>query len=50
MWSCPYCGNHTGMPFEDNQLKGMICLHPACGRFNSLQASDDENLEDSDFR
>jgi hypothetical protein len=42
MWSCSYCGNHTGMPYEDSQLKGMLCLHPDCGRFNPY---DDDSVE-----
>ncbi|MEW9667698.1 hypothetical protein [Ammoniphilus sp. 3BR4] len=36
MWSCPYCGNHSGVRFKDSNLQGMLCMHPDCGRFNEL--------------
>ncbi|MCF6093163.1 hypothetical protein L1765_04025 [Microaerobacter geothermalis] len=32
MWSCPFCGSHYGIPFEDQHLRGILCLHPDCGR------------------
>lgn len=36
MWSCPFCGNHNGIRFQDSNLKGMLCMHPDCGRFDEL--------------
>lgn len=39
MWSCPYCGNYQGLPFGDSNLKGMLCLHPDCGRFDEMDES-----------
>jgi hypothetical protein len=44
MWTCPYCGHHHGMFFEDRQLTGVICLHPDCGRIDEI---DREELKNS---
>lgn len=53
MWSCSYCGNHLGMVFEDNQLSGVICMHPDCGRFEVLDREEIRRnphlIPDSDF-
>jgi hypothetical protein len=36
MWSCPYCGNHSGVAFKDMNLQGMLCMQPDCGRFDQM--------------
>lgn len=35
MWICPYCGGDEGQPFHDDQLSGVLCLAPDCGRFDA---------------
>lgn len=53
MWTCPYCGNKNGMIFEDQQMSGMLCLHPECGRVEELNRdalrADREEWADSDM-
>ncbi|GIO00662.1 hypothetical protein ABE137_08590 [Brevibacillus laterosporus] len=39
MWECPYCGFANGHVFLDNQLHGILCLNPDCGRFDSSDTS-----------
>lgn len=34
MWQCEYCYGRNGMVFKDNNLEGVLCLEPDCGRFN----------------
>jgi hypothetical protein len=46
-WTCPYCGGTYGYPFQDNQLQGMLCLHPDCGRF-VVSDPDHDDLSDWD--
>lgn len=46
MWSCPYCGNYQGLLFGDSNLKGMLCLHPDCGRFDEMDESKFNELND----
>ncbi|WP_164984859.1 hypothetical protein [Ammoniphilus sp. CFH 90114] len=50
MWSCPYCGNHSGVKFKDMNLQGMLCMHPDCGRFNELDEAKfaELNLEENE--
>jgi len=48
MWTCPYCGGTAGQPFHDNQLNGMLCLDPDCGRFVEDESRPDDWV-DSDF-
>lgn len=43
MWSCPHCGNQHGMMFEDQQMSGMLCMHPDCGRVDVLTAEEIRN-------
>ncbi len=47
MWTCPYCGGKLGQPFEDSQLRGMLCLSPDCGRFDASEDGD-ERLDEWD--
>ncbi|MBO8170947.1 MAG: hypothetical protein H0Z33_03540 [Bacillaceae bacterium] len=47
MWTCPYCGSSSGMMYEDRNLKGILCLHPDCGRFDQL---DEQRLESEEIR
>jgi len=47
MWQCKYCGSSKGMYYKDNQLEGMLCLDPNCGRFSEHE--DNEELYDSDL-
>jgi hypothetical protein len=51
MWTCPYCGGTLGQRFDDDQLHGVLCLQPDCGRFAVQDPShEDGNLwDDSDF-
>lgn len=53
MWICPYCGNKEGMIFEDEQMSGMLCLSPDCGRVDLRDPKelriDDEYWAESDF-
>lgn len=44
MWSCPHCGNSGGVKFKDSNLKGMLCMHPDCGRFDELTEDNFEQL------
>ncbi|WP_169729955.1 hypothetical protein [Thermicanus aegyptius] len=51
-WSCPYCGYQHGFYFEDDQLSGMVCLRPECGRFDPFDEKEGEKREklyDSDL-
>ncbi len=51
MWTCPYCGGTVGQPFHDDQLQGMLCLQPDCGRFVETDpaAGDGSEWDDSDL-
>jgi hypothetical protein len=46
MWRCMYCGNENGMPYTDRNLKGMLCLEPNCGRFQSM-TDEESRLEET---
>lgn len=48
MWTCSYCGKDQGMYYKDQQLEGMLCLEPDCGRFNNV-VNNKEELSDSDL-
>ncbi len=48
MWSCPYCGNHSGVKFKDRNLKGMLCMHPDCGRFEEMDDQTFGGMEQSE--
>lgn len=41
---CPFCGSEYGMPYKDNQLTGMLCLHPECGRFHPFSNKESEEI------
>ncbi|MFY0542719.1 hypothetical protein [Brevibacillus sp. H7] len=45
MWTCPYCGGTLGQPFQDDQLRGMLCLQPDCGRFVETKMDLDDGKE-----
>lgn len=45
MWKCKYCGGSSGMYYKDNQLEGMLCLEPECGRFNDKSITEDKIYE-----
>ncbi len=47
MWKCQFCGNSNGIPYKDQNLEGMLCLAPDCGRFNHIEQ--DEEIYDSDL-
>ncbi len=47
MWTCRYCGSNQGMYYKDQQLEGMLCLAPECGRFNNTFENSND-LYDSD--
>jgi len=51
MWSCPHCGQQAGLPFQDDQLQGMLCLNPDCGRFDASEGIEDHltNAEYTDM-
>ncbi|WP_170145317.1 hypothetical protein [Ammoniphilus oxalaticus] len=49
MWTCPYCGNSGGVGFVDPNLKGMLCMHPNCGRFDEMTEGRIELLMRSDL-
>ena len=49
MWMCPYCGNNGGVKFKDLNLKGMLCMHPDCGRFDEMNEVNFEQLEQLDI-
>ena len=49
MWSCPYCGNSGGVKFMDPNLKGMLCMHPDCGRFDEMTEVNFDPLLHSTF-
>jgi len=34
VWTCPHCGGTRGFFFTDENLQGMLCLAPDCGRFD----------------
>lgn len=53
VWICPFCGNKDGMPYEDSQLTGILCLNPECGRFQPFSKEESVGVKgfhyESDF-
>lgn len=49
LWTCQYCGSEYGMYYKDQQLEGMLCLDPNCGRFNDLNEKEKKDFYDSDL-
>ncbi|MCP1354110.1 hypothetical protein [Aneurinibacillus migulanus] len=45
MWKCPYCGSEHGMPYQDSNLTGMLCLGEMCGRFHAMTEEESKQVE-----
>jgi hypothetical protein len=48
MWSCPYCHSREGLFFRDENLLGVLCLAPDCGRFNELDEGQWQALQNAE--
>lgn len=45
-WKCPYCGSQQGMPYQDRNLVGMLCLEPTCGRMHAMTEAESQEEEE----
>ncbi|WP_172890890.1 hypothetical protein [Aneurinibacillus soli] len=48
-WKCPYCGSQYGMPYQDSNLVGMLCLEPNCGRMHAMTEEESQEEETHHF-